>query len=65
VAIAQGPTLRFLVNGDQKIYRDDITERPGFVAAVVVSGTNKDYGTRCDFSNLWLYALDGGRGTSG
>ena len=65
VAIAQGSTLRFLVNGDQKIYRDDITERAGFVGAVVVSGTNKDYGTRCSFSNLWLYDLTGGIGTSG
>ena len=65
VAIAEGPTLRYLVDGAQEIYRDDIAERPGFLGAVVVSGTNKDYGTRCDFSNLWLYALDGGSGTSG
>jgi len=65
VAIVQGPTLRFLVNGDQKIYRDDVAERSGFIGAVVVSGTNKDYGTRCDFSNLWLYVLDEGGGSSG
>jgi len=65
VAIAQGPTLRFLVDGDQKIYRDDTAERAGFIGAVVVSGTNRDYGTRCDFSNLWLYDLGEGEGTSG
>jgi hypothetical protein len=65
VAIVQGPTLRFLVNDDQKIYRDDVTERAGFVGAVVVSGTNKDYGTRCSFTNLWLYDLAEGVGTSG
>jgi len=53
------------VDGEQKIYRDDIAERAGFLGAVVVSGTNKDYGTRCDFSNLWLYALTGEDGTSG
>jgi hypothetical protein len=65
VAIAQGPTLRFLVDGEQKIYRDDTAEQAGFIGAVVVSGTNKDYGTRCEFSNLWLYSLNGGDGTSG
>ena len=58
VAIAEGPELRFLVDGDERYHRDNIVERSGFLGAVVVSGTNKDYGTRCTFSNAWLFALD-------
>jgi len=40
--------------GDYSLSSTYLTD-PGFVGYTVISGTNKDYGTRCEFSNggLW------------
>jgi hypothetical protein len=51
--------VHFLVEGqpigEYTISSDYLTD-PGYVAYGMISGTNKDYGTRCEFSNagLWI-----------
>ncbi len=41
--------------GEYSLSTDFMTD-PGFFAYTIISGTNKDYGTRCEFKNsqLWL-----------
>ena len=41
--------------GEYTLSSDYLTD-PGYVAYSIISGTNKDYGTRCEFSNagLWI-----------
>ncbi len=39
-------------------YDNVLITDPGFLAYVVVSGTNKDYGTRCNFEEGEIYIFD-------
>lgn len=59
VLILLGRTLRLLVDGDEELFRDDIAERAGEVGVMVGSGTNDRFGTRCTFSDMWFFSLDG------
>lgn len=64
VLVLLGRTLRLLVDGDEVLFRDDIAERAGPVGVMVGSGTNERFGTRCTFSDLWFFSLDGVAGGS-
>jgi hypothetical protein len=65
VLILRGKTLRLLSDGEEALYRDDIVARAGEVGVMVGSGTNQGLGTRCTFSNMWFFNLDGVSPSSG
>jgi hypothetical protein len=55
---AQGATITFFVNGEQVHQRTDASLRSGLLAYTLVSGTNKDFGTRCQMTDVELWILE-------
>lgn len=56
--VVEGDILMVFVNGKRVHRRSDSTLESGYVTYSLVSGTNKDYGTRCTFSNVGLWDFD-------
>ncbi|KAF0106650.1 MAG: cellulose 1 4-beta-cellobiosidase [Anaerolineaceae bacterium] len=56
---AQGDTFNVFVNGNRlgAFYGHKDTMLSGELAYTVISGTNKDYGTRCEITNAELWVL--------
>lgn len=58
VLTMQGSTINIFVNGEHVISRTDKRVTDGYLAHTLLSGTNKDYGTKCTFKNTSLWELD-------
>jgi hypothetical protein len=54
----QGSQMAFFVNDVQVHQRNDSRLRSGILGYTLVSGTNKDFGTRCQMTNVELWELD-------
>lgn len=53
-----GPKITYYVN-DEKIFQRENKELPsGDLALTLISGTNKDFGTRCTISDIEIWDLD-------
>jgi hypothetical protein len=55
---AQGSKITFFVNDTQVHQRTDASLREGELGWTVFSGTNKDFGTRCEMTHNELWVLD-------
>jgi hypothetical protein len=56
--IVEGPQFTFFVN-DKRVYtRQDNALKAGEIALTLVSGTNKDFGTRCKMTNIELWDFE-------
>jgi hypothetical protein len=55
--LVDGSTIIFFVNGTKVIQRDDQNLYSGNLALTLLSGTNKDYGIRCQMTNIELWEL--------
>ena len=56
--VAEDSRFIVLVNDEKVLERDDFGLATGWLGYTLVSGTNKDYGTRCQLENVELCALD-------
>ena len=56
--IAQGSNLYFFVDGYLMHSRQNMTFEEGNLALTLLSGTNKDFGTRCEMTNIEVWELD-------
>ena len=58
VLAVQGQTITVYVNGEEAYSFTDTKYQPGVLAYTLISGTNKDFGTRCSWTNtgLWIPA---------
>jgi hypothetical protein len=55
--VVSGKRISFYVNGDRLTSASDSTLKAGELSYLIMSGTNKDYGTRCQMSNVDLFIL--------
>ena len=56
--VAQGSNLHFFVDGYLMLSRQNMTFDEGNLALTLLSGTNKDFGTRCEMTNIELWELE-------
>lgn len=56
--VVSGDTFTFFVNGEDVHRRTDGALGSGNLSFTLVSGTNKDYGTRCDMENVDLWIIE-------
>jgi len=59
VLAVDGPRITYYVNGVKVLQRENEEIREGKLALTLVSGTNKDYGTRCEISNIEIWDMTG------
>jgi hypothetical protein len=57
VLIAEGPSIIILINGQKVVRLSDSVFTSGDLFYTLVSGTNKDFGTRCKMTNVGLWEL--------
>lgn len=55
--VVEGNYLHFFVDGFLMLSRQDLSFSEGNLALTLLSGTNKDFGTRCEMSNIELWEL--------
>jgi len=55
--IAEGEWVTVLINGKKVIQKQDATFRSGKLSYTLASGTNKDFGTRCEMTNIEMWEL--------
>lgn len=59
VLVVNGTTVNIFIDGNLvQTAKDILMDNPGKLAYVVVSGTNKDFGTRCDFNDMEFFVFD-------
>ena len=58
VLVAQGNRFVYYVNGTKVFDRSNAELAQGDLALTLMSGTNKDFGTRCQITDIELWALD-------
>lgn len=58
VMVVQGDRVVYYVNGTKVFDRRNDEISYGDLAMTLVSGTNKDFGTRCEMTNIELWELD-------
>lgn len=56
--VVEGNNLHFFVDGYLMLSRQDMSFAEGDLALTLLSGTNKDFGTRCEMTNIELWRLD-------
>ena len=56
--VVTGSTVYFYVDGNQTASANITSAKPGFLSLAVLSGTNKDYGTRCTMKNIDLMIFE-------
>jgi hypothetical protein len=56
--VVEGDTITFFVNDEQVHTRRDTARSSGDLALTLVSGTNLDFGTRCQMTGIELWELD-------
>jgi len=54
----EGDRILYFVNGEKVLERKNSDMSEGNLALTLVSGTNKEYGTRCSITDIELWALD-------
>lgn len=57
VLAVDGPKITYFINGEQIFQRENSQLSSGGLYLTVVSGTNKDFGTRCQITDIELWAL--------
>jgi hypothetical protein len=55
--LADGTTFMFFVNGERVHVRTDTQHTEGYLSYAISSGTNTDFGTRCEMTNVDLWEL--------
>jgi hypothetical protein len=55
--VVEGSHIVYYVNGDKILERTNGELTSGNLALTLVSGTNKDFGTRCDMTNIEVWEL--------
>jgi len=55
--LADGTTFMFFVNGERVHLRTDTQHTEGFLSYAISSGTNTDFGTRCEMTHVELWEL--------
>ena len=55
---AEGNNIYFFVDGYLMLFRQDMSFSEGDLSVTLLSGTNKDFGTRCQMTNIELWELD-------
>lgn len=55
--VVEGSSIHFFVDGFLMLTRQDLSFSEGNLALTLLSGTNKDYGTRCEMTNIELWEL--------
>jgi TolB protein len=56
--VVEGNNIHFFVDGYLMLSRQDMSFTDGDLSLTLLSGTNKDYGTRCEMTNIELWMLD-------
>lgn len=56
--VVEGTYITFFVNGERVHARQDQGLKSGNLALTLLSGINKDFGTRCQMTNIELWELD-------
>lgn len=56
--VVQGNRILYFVNDEKVLDRENGMLSSGKLALTLVSGTNKEYGTRCSITNIELWELD-------
>jgi hypothetical protein len=59
IVVVENQWLTVLVNGEQVVHYQDVYIAKGYVALSLVSGTNKDFGTRCSMQNIDFWDISG------
>jgi hypothetical protein len=57
--VVEGKNILYFVNGEKALQRQNAELPEGKLALTLVSGTNKDFGTRCTMTNIELWELAG------
>lgn len=57
--VVEGKNILYFVNGEKVLQRQNAELTDGKLALTLVSGTNKDFGTRCTMTNIELWELAG------
>lgn len=55
--VVEGDTITYYVNGEKVLQRENKELKNGNLALTLMSGTNKDYGTRCRMSDIEIWDL--------
>lgn len=55
--VVEGDHILYYINGEKILDRQNSALREGNLALTLVSGTNKDYGTRCDITDIELWDM--------
>ena len=58
VLAVYGQKITVYVNGEEAFSYVDTRYKPGLLAYTLMSGTNKDYGTRCEITNIGIWQLE-------
>jgi hypothetical protein len=56
--VVEGNQFTFYVDGERALQRQDSAHPEGELAYTLNSGTNKDWGTRCQLNNVGLWTLE-------
>lgn len=56
--VAEGNIISFFVDGYLMLSRQDLSFAEGELGLTVLSGINKDFGTRCEMTNIELWELE-------
>jgi hypothetical protein len=55
--VVEGREIHYFVNGEHVLSRDDLGESEGVLALTLLSGTNKEFGTRCIMDDIALWEI--------
>ncbi len=64
VLAVEGNNISYYVNGKLVLQKSDAALKEGNLGLTLVSGSNKDFGTRCKISNIRLWDLNGQTGSA-
>ncbi len=59
ILAVDGPKITYFINGEQAFQRENSQLNSGGLYLTVVSGSNQDFGTRCQITDIELWELDG------
>ncbi|MCB9135522.1 MAG: hypothetical protein H6636_08850 [Anaerolineales bacterium] len=57
ILVVEDSLFTVLINGEKVVHLQDTVLKEGDLVYTLTSGTNKDFGTRCSFTNLDLWTL--------
>ncbi len=56
--VVEGRVFKYFVNGERVLTRESASMPAGRLNLTLISGTNKDFGTRCLMKNIELWELE-------